>query len=108
MKKNLLNSVLFVSAIALSTMTSCEKDDQPTTTPDIVQGADNDPRKYITLTAAFPDDATPPVAGNGGTLAYSLTEAEAKDASKVIDIYKDGYSLRSQRTRSEERRVGKE
>ena len=98
MKKNLLNSVLFVSAIALSTMTSCEKDDQPTTTPDIVQGADNEARKYITLTAAYPDDATPPVAGNGGTLAYSLTEAEAKDASKVIDIYKDGYGLRSQRT----------
>lgn len=96
MKKNLFNSALLVSAITLSTMTSCEKDDKPNTTPDVVQGADNEARKYITLTAAYPDKENR--AGNGGTIGYSITDAEAKDASKTIDIYKDGYSLRSERT----------
>lgn len=97
MKKNLLNSVLFVGAIALYTLTACEKNEKPDT-PEVTQGADTEPRKYITLTAAYPDNATPPVAGNGGTLAYALTEAEAMDPNKTIDIYKDGYGLRSQRT----------
>lgn len=97
MKKNLLNSVLFVGAIALCTLTACEKNEKPDT-PEVTQGADTEPRKYITLTAAYPDNATPPVAGNGGTLAYALTEAEAMDPNKTIDIYKDGYGLRSQRT----------
>lgn len=95
MKKRLLKSALFGSAIVLGTMVSCSKDDGP----DDVSGAsgpDNSPRTFITLTAAFPDDEG--TAGNGGTLAYALTLEEASDASKEIDIYANGYGLRSQRT----------
>lgn len=99
MKKKLLKSVLLCSIIALGAMTACEKNENPTKEPEESNnGADNETRKYITLTAAYPDDATPPVAGNGGTMAFAVTEAEAKDATKIIDIYKDGYGLRSART----------
>lgn len=99
MKKQLLKSVLWSSLVVLGTMTACEKNDTPNNGPEETNnGADNESRKYITLTAAYPDDATPPVAGNGGTMAYALTEDEAKDPTKTIDIYNQGYALRSART----------
>lgn len=98
MKKRLLKSVLFGATIILGTMVSCDKSDGPDDNTGGASGPDNSPRQYITLTAAFPDDGTPPTAGNGGTLAYALTLEEATDASKEINIYADGYGLRSQRT----------
>lgn len=97
MKKRLLKSVLFGSAIVLGAMVSCDKNDGPGDNTDGASGPDNSPRKYITLTAAFPDAETN-TAGNGGTLAYALTLEEASDASKEIDIFANGYGLRSQRT----------
>ncbi|WP_140937694.1 hypothetical protein [Sphingobacterium lumbrici] len=95
MNKKLLKSVLFGSAIVLGTMVSCDKNDGPDG-GNGASGPDNSPRKHITLTAAFPDEKG--TAGNGGTLAYALTQEEASDASKEIDIWSKGYSLRSQRT----------
>src|SRR5690606_31818657 len=96
MNKNLLKTVLFGSALVLGTMASCEKNDGPDGGGETNTGADNSPRTYITLTAAFPDDTG--TAGNGGTLAYSVTLDEAKDPSKEVDIYANGYGLRSERT----------
>ncbi|TYR37788.1 hypothetical protein FXV77_00410 [Sphingobacterium phlebotomi] len=96
MKKRLLKSLLFGSTIVLGTMVSCDKNDGPGDNTDGASGPDNSPRQYVTLTAAFPDDEG--TAGNGGTLAYALTLEEASDDSKEIDIWTDGYSLRSQRT----------
>src|SRR5690606_27909619 len=96
MNKNLLKTVLFGSALVLGTMASCEKNDGPDGGGETNTDADNSPRTYITLTAAFPDDTG--TAGNGGTLAYSVTLDEAKDPSKEVDIYANGYGLRSERT----------
>lgn len=97
MNKRLLKSVLFGSAIVLGTMVSCDKNDGPNDSNDGPSGPDNSPRKFITLTAAFPD-AESNTAGNGGTLAYGLSLEEAKDATKELDIYANGYGLRSERT----------
>lgn len=99
MNKNVLKSVLLGSTIILGTLGSCSKNDDPNSNGNqTASGPDNESRKYVTLTAAFPDDSTPPVAGNGGTMAYALTLADALDASKTIDIFKDGYGVRSART----------
>lgn len=98
MKKRLLKSALFGSVIVLGTMVSCDKNDGPGDNNNGgPSGPDNNPRQYITLTAAFPDAETNR-AGDGGTLAYALTLEEASDASKEVDIWANGYGLRSQRT----------
>ncbi len=99
MKKNLLKSGLFALAIIGGLITSCSKDESVIdTNPDIEEtpGADNDKRKFITLTASIPDGTG--TAGNGGTMAYAITEADAENPTKVIDIFTDGYGLRSART----------
>lgn len=97
MNKKLIKSVLFGSAIVLGTMVSCDKNDGPGDRNAEASGPDNSPRQFITLTGAFPD-AERNRAGDGGTLAYALTLEEASDVSNEIDIYSNGYGLRSQRT----------
>lgn len=99
MKKKLLTSGFFALTILAGTFTSCSKnepivDKEPEV--EVIPGADNEDRKYITLTASIPDDAG--TAGNGGTMAYAVTEAEIKDPTKTIDIFSQGYGLRSART----------
>lgn len=98
MKKNLIKSALFGSAILLGTMVSCDDKDTQIVPPidETVTGADNEARKFITLTASIPDAAGE--AGNGGTMAYAITEADAKDVTKTIDVFTNGYGLRSERT----------
>lgn len=97
MNKNFLKPALLVSLITLGTLSACNKstDSNPNTElPN--EGADIENRKFITLSATYPDVAG--VLGNGGTLVYALTDAEARDATQTIDIYKDGYGVRSERT----------
>jgi hypothetical protein len=97
MKRNILKSALLASAIVLGSMTSCDKNDGPESGTDSnISGPDNSARKFITLTASIPDAEG--TAGNGGTMAYGITELDAKDASKTIDIFNNGYSVRSART----------
>lgn len=95
MKKNLFKIGLLSVALALG---SCTKDDdQPgTTTPE------NNTR-WITLTGSFPNDEGTP--GNGGTLAYALTEEDAADPNYEVDLFKiedaafvKGFALKSSRT----------
>jgi hypothetical protein len=94
MRTNLLTKALFGAVIALSTMTACKKD-KGDDTPQ-VSGPDNMERKYITLTAAFPDAEG--TAGNGGTRAYAITLAQAQDPNFEVNAFTNGYGLRSQRT----------
>lgn len=94
MRTNLLTKALFGAVIALSTMTACKKD-KGDDTPQ-ASGPDVAARKYITLTAAFPDAEG--TAGNGGTMAYSVTLAQAADPNFVVNTFTEGYGLRSQRT----------
>lgn len=99
MHKKIVKSVFLGSLVILNTMISCSKNTEPNpNTEETNDGVDRQDRKFITLTAALPSNTTPPVAGDGGTVAFALTEDQARDASKTIDIFKDGYGLRSQRT----------
>lgn len=96
MKKNQFKAILLGSAIVLGTMASCKKNNGPDEVAKDASGPDRWDREFITLTASFPDETG--TAGNGGTVAYSLTQDEALDDKKHINIYVNGFSLRSQRT----------
>ncbi|PRD53970.1 hypothetical protein [Sphingobacterium gobiense] len=97
MKNRTIKSLLFGSVLALGAMVSCEKNNGPDDGSDSgASGPDNQPRQFITLTAAIPGSNGR--AGDGGTSAYALTLEEATDATKELDIYTNGYGLRSQRT----------
>ncbi|WP_055448331.1 hypothetical protein [Lacinutrix mariniflava] len=99
MKKNLFKIGLLSIVLALG---SCSDDDtigatDPGTTDPV------DSTRWITLTGSFPDDAG--TGGNGGTLAYALTEADAANPNYEVDIFKienatfvNGFALKSSRT----------
>lgn len=94
MKINNLRSVLLGSAIAIGTLMSCEKGENPDS--DQASGPDIWDRQYITLTGAFPDAEN--TAGNGGTRAYAISLEQAANPDFEINVFDDGYGLRSQRT----------
>lgn len=94
MRNSFLTKVIFGSVIAVSTFTACKKDKESGTPQ--ASGSDILDRKYITLTAAFPDAEG--TAGNGGTMAYAITLAQATDPNFVVNAFNEGYGLRSQRT----------
>ncbi|GGH09787.1 hypothetical protein FAZ19_01690 [Sphingobacterium alkalisoli] len=91
MKKNLLKSALYATALLALTFTGCNKDNGPDTEPE-----DTDTR-WITLTAAMSlgADGAPPTTtnGNGGTLAYGITHGQAIDPNFELDIYPAGKGL---------------
>lgn len=95
MKSNLLKAALFGSVLAISALTSCKKEGGDTSETG-VSGSDIWERKYVTLTAAFPDAEG--TAGNGGTMAYAITTAQAVDPNFEVNVFTNGYGLRSQRT----------
>lgn len=53
-------------------------------------------REFISLTASIPDEEG--TAGNGGTMAYAITHAQAIDPNFSVNIYQNGFGLRSART----------
>ena len=53
-------------------------------------------REFISLTASIPDETG--TAGNGGTMAYAITPAQAIDPNFSVNIYQNGFGLRSART----------
>ncbi|WP_207421384.1 hypothetical protein [Desertivirga brevis] len=94
MKINSVSRVLFGSALTISMLASCKKDSGENTLQ--ASGPDTWSRKYITLTAAFPDAEGE--AGNGGTMAYAITLDQAINPNYEVNVFNSGYSLRSQRT----------
>ncbi len=94
MKNNILKTIIFGSALAIFTLSSCKKNNDPAI-PE-ASGPDIWERKYITLTGAFPDASGE--AGNGGTRAYAITLDQASDPNFEVNVFTNGYSLRSQRT----------
>lgn len=92
---NRLTKATYVAAIAAVTLGSCSKTNGPDPEPG---PPDGDGTRWITLTAAFPDDAG--TAGNGGTLAYAITPENAADPNYEVRIFDagKGFSLKSQRT----------
>lgn len=89
MKKNLLSAAIVGIAMIFA---GC-KDNE-------VVGPDEETvvntREFISLTASIPDEAG--TAGNGGTMAYAITHAQAIDPNFSVNIYTNGFGLRSART----------
>ncbi len=94
MKTSFLKIAAIGSVLAIGTLGACKKDKGPENVP--ASGPDIWDRKYITLTAAFPDAEGE--AGNGGTMAYAITLDQAKDPNFEVNVFSNGYPLRSQRT----------
>jgi hypothetical protein len=94
MKKNLFRFVFLGAAVTLATLTGCEDDKGKTTVPE--EPSEVTTREFISLTAAIPDAGG--TAGNGGTLAYAITHAQAINPNFSLNIYQDGFGLRSART----------
>jgi hypothetical protein len=93
MKRIFFKSALLSAALIASTLTACN-DDPSGPGPEVeVPGVE---REFISLTASIPDDAG--TAGNGGTMAYAITHAQAIDPNFSLNIYDNGYGLRSART----------
>jgi len=94
MRNTFIKTALLGSIFALSALTGCKKsgssDDAPISGPDVWE------RKFITLTAAFPDAEG--TAGNGGTRAYAITLEQAANPNFEVNAVSNGYVLRSQRT----------
>lgn len=95
MKNNFIKTVIVGSVLIAGTIASCKKSDNTDNIPQ-VSGADIWDRKYITLTAAIPDIEGE--AGNGGTMAYAITLEQAIDPNFEVNVFTNGYGLRSQRT----------
>ncbi|MFS0490539.1 hypothetical protein [Leadbetterella byssophila] len=91
MKKIQLRSLFLMSILGASILTSCEEN-----TADPQKEEEGKGREFITLTASIPDEAG--TAGNGGTMAFALTPEQAIDPSYVLNIYQNGFGLRSART----------
>lgn len=94
MKTNIFKTALLGSILTVGALTGCKKNSNSDGIP--VSGPDIWERKFVTLTAAFPDAEG--TAGNGGTMAYAVTTAQAADPNFEVNVFTNGYSLRSQRT----------
>ena len=82
---------IFLSACASALLfTSCQSDDE---TP-IIGGETSD--RWITVAGALMQDE--PGDGNGGTKVFAVSKADAKDPSKIIDVYENGFPVPSNRT----------
>ncbi|MFN0292803.1 DUF4374 domain-containing protein [Pedobacter helvus] len=94
MNTKFFKTALFGAALVAGALVGCKKSSGD---PDNqVSGPDVWEREFITLTAAFPDAAGE--AGNGGTMAYAITPAQAADPNFEVNVFTAGYGLRSQRT----------
>lgn len=90
MKKSLLTAAILGMTLVFA---GCNDDD------DISRpgpGTPESAREFISLTASIPDEAG--TAGNGGTMAYAITHEQAIDPNFSVDIYVNGFGLRSART----------
>lgn len=89
MKKNLFKAIILGVTVIFG---GC-KDDEVAGPGGETPGAT---REFISLTASIPDDEG--TAGNGGTMAYAITHEQAIDPNFSVNIYDNGFGLRSART----------
>jgi hypothetical protein len=82
----------YAAAITALSLASCEKDNA--NSEDTVNLGNTD--RWITLSGAMM--GTNPGDGNGGTMVYAVSVADAKNPEKSINVYDDGFHVRSQRT----------
>ena len=94
MRSNIFRTLVFSSAIAIGTLSSCEKTNDEGL--NFLTGPDLGTRQFITLTGAFPDAEGE--SGKGGTRALAISLAEAENPNFEGNVFANGYTLRSQRT----------
>src|SRR5690606_12167845 len=90
MKANPFKIALLGVAATSLTLAGCSKNDGPDTPPVNNEG------RWITVSGALMDEEAGD--GNGGTMVYSLTTAQAKDPSVSINVFDQGMHVKSQRT----------
>lgn len=92
MKKQFLKLLMFGALATAVTITGCSKNtDDPTPEENL-----GDSDRWITVSGALMQ--TNPGDGNGGTMVYSVSVNDAKDPNKSVDVYTNGFPVRSQRT----------
>lgn len=97
MRATFIKMAMCSSVLALGLLVGCDKNEGPDG-PDNLQASGPDiwDREYITITGAFPNEQG--TAGNGGTMAYAITQEQAIDPNFELNVFTQGYGLRSQRT----------
>lgn len=91
-KKN-IQSILGLAMIAGSLVfTSCSSDDGNGSNPEIpsVDG------RWITIAGALMQET--PGDGNGGTMVYAISKADAKNPNYSVNVYQNGFPVLSNRT----------
>lgn len=91
MKKNVLNVLTFVATAAALAFAGCSSKDDPAPEP-----VDPDADRWITVAGALM--GTNPGDGNGGTMVYAVGKANAKDSTYAVDVYSNGFPVKSNRT----------
>lgn len=92
MKNRFFRLLTIGSLLTAFAFVGCNNDDNAT---DKEEGR-QDGERWITIAGAKHGDN--PGDGNGGTMIYSVSEADAKDPNKEIRVFEDGFNVRSQRT----------
>lgn len=90
MNTKLIRTTLF-TAIAAFLFTGCENEtltDNRETTPDT--------ERWITVAGALMGEN--PGDGNGGTMVYAVSYEDARDPNASINVFDDGFSVKSNRT----------
>ena len=92
MKKNFLKFLFLGGILTTFTLTGC-KDDDKVVDPEVVEPTEE---RMITVAGALM--GTEPGDGNGGTKVYSVSAKDAKNPAISIDVYDNGYPVKSNRT----------
>ncbi|MDR7128365.1 hypothetical protein J2X69_000693 [Algoriphagus sp. 4150] len=92
MKKQFLNFLALGALMSAVTLTGCSDDNEgnPVTPP----GEQED--RWITVAGALM--GTTAGDGNGGTMVYSVSKAEAQNPDVQINVYEGGFGVKSNRT----------
>ena len=90
MKKQFLNLGFLGAMLSAITFVSCTENSDPITSPEETED------RWITVAGALM--GTDPGDGNGGTKVYAVSKDDAKNPDVSIDVYQDGYGVKSNRT----------
>ncbi|WP_029034135.1 hypothetical protein [Salinimicrobium terrae] len=92
--KNRFTKVLGYAVVAglLNLSTGCSSDDPITPDPEPNPGES----RWFTIAGAVMDET--PGNGNGGTVIYSISKENAQDPDYAINVFENGFQVRSQRT----------
>jgi hypothetical protein len=89
MKSKIFTMMMCGAAAALLSLNSCKKDNDPAE-----EGLQAD--RWITLSGALMADE--PGDGDGGTMVYSLSAADAKNPALSVNVFDNGMHVKSSRT----------